>query len=179
MFRTLLGRKSPRPAPVPVAPAAPALQSEALFIDAQDTAYYTYADPLSLPVRRHFAVEGALRQLELGLTRDRLTQLVQAALSALDRLRPTEAAGILAEIQTRLQSIVDDDVVLYLAACYTVQTGEDPTGFDPAAARQKVARWKADPAAYDFFLSTGLRHIERLSGISATDLASCLTSPTP
>ena len=140
-----------------------------LYTDRQGFRYYTYQDPLQMPIRRMIAIESASRFLEMNLTRESLQAMLVLMEQAANRGQIVALFHYIQELKTRLELVGEEDCLLQLAGCYFIREDENPQ--ETHLIPEKIACWKQDPEALHFFLNACIR--------SATGCGNDLSADSP
>lgn len=141
---------------------------EQIYADRAGRRYYAWRDPLETPAQRLVALESAARFLELNLTRERLAEALEHMEQCANNGKIVDLYRMIAELKARLELAADEECLLQLAACYFLRDDEPPEGYDARFQEKKIAAWREDPEALDFFLTACLRR----AAPSATDSTS-------
>lgn len=136
-----------------------------VFIDSKGKRYYRYPNDMDIPILRKGELERVLREVQYGLSRDELSDILDAMTKALsdqrgDKIVPNFAkVGFLVEeIKNRKEMLIHPDLLFEAVAMLYIREDEDPAIVDKEIVRQKMIQLKEDSkeGLYDFFYTSGL-----------------------
>lgn len=139
---------------------------EFAFVDSEGRRYYKYMSDFELSIKRLGAFEMKFKELQMCLSADELTAVIDAmdvALKAKDKrglMSPDIGmiGHLINEIRNRKENLVHTDIMLQMAAYLYVREDETPEIVDDDIHTQKVKQFTKDSETglRDFFLTAGL-----------------------
>lgn len=123
--------------------------------------YYQYADIRNLPYQRGRAALSIYNEITMRCSREFLVEYTKAVDEALapKRLDIYQVKKLNDMLKDRLTLVADMDLCYKLAACVFFDKTERPEVYEPEYADKKIARWKKDQSAADFFLQRPLMEL--------------------
>src|SRR5687767_4609690 len=139
---------------------------ELAFVDSEGRKYYKYMSDFELSIKRLGAFEMKFKELQMCLSADELTGIIEAmdtALKAKDKrghMSPDIGmiGHLINEIRNRKENLVHTDIMLEMVSYLYVREDEDPEIVDDDIHSQKVKQFTKDSETRlrDFFLAAGL-----------------------
>jgi hypothetical protein len=120
-------------------------------------AYYCFTDQLNIPAFRAFHVLTYYREIEQGMTIERLHTNIDLAIAAIDSSKLVDASVILKKLRENSYFSLHSDGIFKLASVMFFDKKENPETYDYAYAEKKIAKWKKNPPG--FFLAMPIRKL--------------------
>lgn len=121
-------------------------------IDGKEVKYYSFKNPLSIPVARKFQANVVHKWAQQRMDDKTLMKMLEVAKENLDKGKTVDAGTVLNEILFRVESTGDKKLLLDLACCYIVREDEKPEKMLQSIQDEKVKDWENDMEAMGFFL---------------------------
>jgi hypothetical protein len=146
-----------------------------IYRDREGTAWYEYANPLTLPAKRAIAAEVATRYADLCLSKKNLLLIIEEMKKKANDGNIVEVFNLLSEIEYRTNFLAEEETLTELALVYFVAgEEEDETTYSDIDRTRKIEILKRDPEAKDFFLRNAYRYTLRYSDTSDVDILAYL-----
>lgn len=136
------------------------------FVDSAGNRYYKYMSDFDMTIVRQGAFEMKMKELNMGLNRDELGDLmtaIEAALKETDKqgnMRPNIAriGYFVEEIKNRKENLIHPDILMEMACLLYIREDENPAIVDAEIQNQKFAQFTKDSETglTDFFLTAEL-----------------------
>lgn len=150
-----------------------------VFTEADGTEWFEYHNPMTIPAKRAISAEVATRFVEMNMTKDQLSTIIEAMKKSANGGNIVEMFHLLAEMEFRLEFIGEEQTMIELAACYFVINGEDETEFSDVWKQIKIERIKSNSEASDFFIQRAFVHTTIYSEMSDNDIHEYLKANAP
>ncbi len=124
--------------------------------------YYQFKDQEDVPTGRQFAALMVYNEMDMRCDREYLElhcRAVDKLLSDPKKIQIGYIAQINANLKDRLNLMIIPDFIYKLASVVFFDKTESPYKYDFDYNEKKIAKWKQDPGALDFFLQTPLRKL--------------------
>lgn len=132
--------------------------------------YYTYQDAIDLPPIRGVAAEKASRFIECCITEDYLKSLTKKMVDAFNKKDMATVASLIKEQEFRLTFMAEEDTLLEMASIYFYTRNENPFEINDDLRRVKIANWKKNNEALNFFLKAAITLTQRYGSSSAENI---------
>lgn len=138
-----------------------------VFRSAGGSVYYTYKDPMRIPLERHKALEQAMVLVRSGLDEDYFDKQFIPMLKRVSNLNDAakmreDIALLIADIETRRKLPPTNRILLRIANFFLVKHNEDPYAYIETSQEEKMEEVANDPRLRAFFLSFALEVALRL-----------------
>lgn len=114
--------------------------------------YYSFGEDFNMPTQRAFSALDVYAELEQRITKDYLTTYIEAVFASANKGDLVRIAGLTENLKTRMDNVVDVDVLYKLASVLYFDETENPYIYDASKGREKIKIWKEDKNIADFFL---------------------------
>lgn len=131
------------------------------FIDSDGKKYYRFINDEEIPILRKGKLELHLKELQMGLSSDNLSTILEYMEMALGKGMKPDLPRIghaIIEMRNRKELLLHPDILFDLVSTLYIREDENPAKIDLDIHSQKTGQFKKDSAGglYDFFYSAGL-----------------------
>jgi hypothetical protein len=149
-------------------------QLEKVYTDKHGNNYYQLKHLASMSHIRAISAETATRYADVCLTRERLEEICEDIIEALNKHDVARAAAKAYEIKTRMEFAAETNTLLTLATIYFYIEGEPIDSYDDYWQEKKMLLWKQDQMAMDFFLQLAWERTSQYKTMSEINISDYL-----
>lgn len=134
-----------------------------IYRSAGESIYYTFVNPLTMPLSRLKEIEKRMLHIEHGIDADYLRawdQQLEAAIKMQDLGR---IALLHQDLKTRRTLKPTENAYIDLACYFMLRHDENPYTLDPTAHARKKQEVLSDPELYTFFLNFALETVRQVT----------------
>ena len=141
--------------------------------------FYKFKTPAQMPFKRLLEIQEYSTLMSINFTKEKLLQYVNILIAKTDKIEPTpeKLVALISDIRINLEALkaltefkASEECILGLASMYFVMDGEPLLEPDPLFNTRKINLWKANPAAYTFFLRTAYQYTAISMDMSTEDM---------
>ncbi len=148
----------------------PLIKSSTEFaFDIEGKEFYTFKNMLDMPAPRYQRIQEFIREAEMRITSQDLTDFIELIKDALNKGKITDAVIFLSAIENLTTQYIETDTFYRLFTCLFFDLDEDITDYDFDYNEDKLKLFKSQPMTSFFFSQPMKKYLPQID-ISAQDL---------
>jgi hypothetical protein len=136
--------------------------------------YYTYQDAIDLPPVRGVAAEKASRFTDAHMNEDYLKMSNKKMIESFNKKDMATLGALIKEQEFRLTFLTEMDTLLDMASIYFYTRNENPIQINDDLRRKKIADWKRNDEALNFFLKAAIALTQKYGSNSEENILQSL-----
>lgn len=132
-----------------------------VYTDAQGNKWYTVS-PASMHATRALTAWVQTKDLDFGITREKLQRGLNKITDLLNENKPSDASEIVGVLKAALDIYAEPEVLLNIASCYTF-LNDEPDEYKEHIQKNKKDIWEKDYECRSFFLQYAITYTDKHS----------------